>query len=482
MRLADILRGTGIYVPADLGELDIVSVQEDSRMVAPGTLFVAVRGFSTDGHVYIEQALERGASAVISEETLEGDPRILANPGGNNRMLLSAISAEFYRKPWNELSVFGITGTNGKTSTARMLRWILEKNGMKTGLMGTVGHLVGGREIAASMTTPGALETAGLMRRMVEAGDRCCVMEVSSHALSLGRVESVKFDLTLFTNITQDHLDYHRDMDEYLQCKKHLFDLRKNGGSAVVGTYSEGFPLVEGGVTFGLRECDDYSIEDIETSLAGISFRLVSKAFPLQVRMPVPGRFNVFNAAGALAAAMERGIEPEAAARSLEDFPGVPGRFQPVDLGQDFLVAVDYAHTPDALERVLEQASQLTVNRVIAVFGAGGDRDRAKRPVMGRIAADLADILIVTSDNPRTEDPNMIISQIMNGIGPDDVGRVTVEPDRRTAIRIAVREAKSGDVVVIAGKGHEDYQIIGRVKIHFDDREEAAAALREALE
>ncbi|MBN2587214.1 MAG: UDP-N-acetylmuramoyl-L-alanyl-D-glutamate--2,6-diaminopimelate ligase [Candidatus Fermentibacteraceae bacterium] len=482
MKLENILRSTGIRVPEDLAELDITSIHEDSRLVAPGTLFVAVRGFSTDGHLFIEQALGKGASAVISEEALEGDARILLNPGGDNRLILSAISAEFYRKPWNELSVFGITGTNGKTSTARMLRWILEKNGMQTGLMGTVGHLVGGREVPAVMTTPGALEIAGLMRRMVEAGDRCCVMEVSSHALSLGRVESVKFDLTLFTNITQDHLDYHRDMDDYLRCKKHLFDLRKTGGSAVVGTYSEGFPNVEGGVTFGLRECDDYRIEDVDTSLSGISFRLVSKGFSLQARMQVPGKFNVFNAAGALAAAVERGIEPGAAAGALEDFPGVPGRFQPVDLGQDFLVAVDYAHTPDALARVLEQASQLTGNRVIAVFGAGGDRDRAKRPVMGRIAADLADILIVTSDNPRTEDPNMIISQIMNGIGPDDTGRVAVEPDRRAAIRTAVRMAESGDVVVIAGKGHEDYQIIGLVKVHFDDREEAAAALREVLE
>lgn len=482
MNLRKVLSGTGISIPEELAGVEIDSVVEDSREAGPGSLFVAVRGFVTDGHLFVDQAITNGAAAVVAESPVRDDPRVLVNPDGDNRKLLSLISAVFYGSPWNELVTFGITGTNGKTSTARMLRWIMERTGTRTGLMGTIGHIVGGREVGATMTTPGALEVAGLMRRMVEAGDECCVMEVSSHALSLKRVDSVEFDGAVFTNISQDHLDYHSDMREYLECKLHLFDLLKPGGSSIVGTYSSGFPDVEGALTFGLRECDDYRITGIEASLSGISFHLHFRNSAVPVRMGVPGRFNVFNAAGALAAAIERGIDPEEAAASLKDFPGVPGRFQPVDLGQNFLVAVDYAHTPDALHNVLEQASAVTENRVIAVFGAGGDRDSAKRPVMGRIAGDLADVVIVTSDNPRTEDPGTIINQIMAGFSPDAAGRVTVEADRRTAIRRAIMAARGGDVVIIAGKGHEDYQIIGRKKIHFDDREEAAAALREVIE
>lgn len=482
MKLMDVLSGTGVSIPEELAGVEIDSIVDDSREAGPGTLFVAVRGFVTDGHLFVDQAIQNGAAAVVAESPVGDDPRVLVNPEGDNRELLSGISAVFYGSPWNELATFGITGTNGKTSTARMLRWIMEKTGRRTGLMGTIGHIVGGREVGAAMTTPGALEVAGLMRRMLEAGDECCVMEVSSHALSLKRVDSVEFDAAVFTNISQDHLDYHSDMREYLECKLHLFDLLKTGGSPLVGTYSSGFPHVEGARTFGLRECDDYRITGIEASLDGISFTLHCLDSVVPVRMTVPGRFNVFNAAGALAAAIERGADPREAAASLEDFPGVPGRFQPVDLGQDFLVAVDYAHTPDALQNVLQQASAVTENRVIAVFGAGGDRDSAKRPLMGEIAGDLADVVIVTSDNPRTEDPRAIIDQIMAGFSPNAAGRVTVEADRRRAIRRAIRTARGGDVVIIAGKGHEDYQIIGRKRIHFDDREEAAAALREVME
>lgn len=481
MRLDDVLSSSGIPVPPEMGSLEITSVTDDSRQAGPGTLFVAVKGFSTDGHLYIDAALENGASAAISDRPCETRSRVVPNPSGDNRGLLPVIAANFYRRPWERLVTYGITGTNGKTSTARMLRWILESNGMSTGIMGTVGHVAGGREIQAGMTTPGALETAGLMRRMVDAGDGCCVMEVSSHALSLGRVESVRFDAAVFTNITQDHLDYHRDMEEYLECKKHLFDLLKEGGSSVVGTYSPGHPEIPGSVTFGTGETDDYRISDMAASISGTSFTLTCRGLGIGVRMGIPGAFNAYNAAGALAAVIERGLDPGGAAASLEDFPGVPGRFQPVSAGQDFLVAVDYAHTPDALMRVLEQAAVLTENRVIAVFGAGGDRDSAKRPVMGRIAAGLADVVVVTSDNPRTEDPVLIIDDILEGIGSEAGSILVVEPDRRRAIGRAVAMAETGDVVIIAGKGHEDYQILGREKVHFDDREEAFEALRRRL-
>lgn len=479
MNLSDLLENCGIAVPVEIMEHEVSSIEEDSRKVSPGSLFVAISGFETDGHLYVKQAIEQGAIAVITEHDVSGNPRMLLNPHGDNRRLLADISAKFFNYPWNQLITIGITGTNGKTSTARMLSWILENHDIQTGIMGTVGHLVGGCNITASMTTPGSLEIAKIMNNMLAAGDECCVMEVSSHALSLARVDSVRFDIGLFTNISQDHLDFHESMEEYLQCKLHLFDLLKKDGNAIIGTYTPGFPSIEGAVTFGIDENDTCRISDISVELGRISFEFLQNGITVPVKMNIPGRFNAYNAAGALAVAVKLGLDPFSAAESLSDFPGVPGRFEAVDLGQDFLVAVDYAHTPDALKRILQQASELTENRIIAVFGAGGDRDSSKRPVMGRIAESLADILVITSDNPRTENPDTIIKDILSGISSND--GLIVEPDRRTAIREAIRIAEPGDVVIIAGKGHEDYQILWRTRIHFDDREEAAAALKEVL-
>lgn len=479
MTLDEILKGTGVSAPGSLRLQEIPNIREDSRKVKAGDLFVAVRGFRTDGHKYVSQALKKGASAVIVEEKVTGDGRELLNSKKNNRRLLSVISARFYDYPWRHLRTVGITGTNGKTSTARMLRWIFEDNGISTGLMGTIGHIVCGSEVPAGMTTPGSLDNTEYMRRMADGGDRACVMEVSSHALSLDRVEEVRFDTALFTNISQDHLDYHRTMEEYLKSKMHIFDLLKTDGTAIVGTYSEGFPRVEGGLTFGTRECDDYRILEVKAEMGRVSFTLDHGRISVPVRMRIPGHFNAYNAAGAIAAACSAGIDIHSAALSLESFPGVPGRFQPVDMGQDFLVVVDYAHTPDALERVLGQASLLAEGRVIAVFGAGGDRDPAKRPLMGAIAERLADVVVVTSDNPRTEDPESIIADIKKGFEKGPAFDIRIENERRSAIRKAILMAEAGDVVIIAGKGHEDYQILGTEKVHFDDREEAESALKE---
>ncbi|MCK4671054.1 MAG: UDP-N-acetylmuramoyl-L-alanyl-D-glutamate--2,6-diaminopimelate ligase [Candidatus Aegiribacteria sp.] len=482
MKLQCLLEAADIIVSDEMRELEVSSIEEDSREVSRGSLFVAVTGFDTDGHQYVGQALERGAVAVVTEHDVSEDfkdSRILVNPAGDNRKLLADISAKFFDYPWDRLISIGITGTNGKTSTSRMLTWILEKHGFQTGLMGTVGHLIGGRDITASMTTPGSLDTSKMMNQMVTAGDRCCVMEVSSHALALARVDSVRFDVGLFTNISQDHLDFHESMDEYLRCKMHLFDLLKPNGSAIIGTYTPGFPLLEGAETFGINENDTFRISDISVELGQVFFKLSMDGIQVPVRINVPGRFNIFNAAGALAVAVTLGLDPYSAAESMRNFSGVPGRFESVELGQDFLVAVDYAHTPDALKRILQQASELTENRVIVVFGAGGDRDVSKRPLMGQIADSLADIIVITSDNPRTEDPDLIIQDILGGISPRD--GLIVEPDRRTAIGIALQTAVAGDVVIIAGKGHEDYQILGKTKIHFNDREEASAALKKVL-
>ncbi len=476
MKLGELLASTGVD-PGKLAPVEVRDVTEDSRKAGPGVLFVAVKGSSADGNAFIADALERGAEAAVTDDPSMAGPRVLPNPGGDGRRLLAILAARIYGYPWKRLVTVGVTGTNGKTSTARMLAWILESSGMKTGVMGTVGCIVGGREERASLTTPGAPETARLMMRMADAGDTHCVMEVSSHALSQYRVEEIRFDAAVFTNITRDHLDYHHDMEEYLRWKMHIFDLLKPGGTPVVGTYAGNIPEVPGAVTFGISGEDSYRIRDVRTSMDGVSFGLDYPGGTVPVRMKVPGRFNIYNAAGAVAAAASLGIEPSEAAAALENFKGVPGRFQPVDAGQDFLVVVDYAHTPDALERVLLQAKELTGGRVIAVFGAGGDRDSTKRPLMGGIASSIADVVIVTADNPRTEDPDAIIADILEGMGGDAKAELVVEPDRRAAITKAVETARTGDVVVIAGKGHEDYQILGTGKIHFDDREEALAAL-----
>jgi UDP-N-acetylmuramoyl-L-alanyl-D-glutamate--2,6-diaminopimelate ligase len=477
MKLTDLLQGTSVSLPDSLKEAVVNDVTNDSRKVKPGTVFTAIKGFKSDGHLFIEKALASGAVAVIAESPVTGvdSSRILFNPTGDNRSLLSQISAVFFRKPWEEMKTVGITGTNGKTSTAHMLRWILEKNGIQTGIMGTVGHIAGGRFIQAVETTPDSLDVARYMREMADSGDRACVMEVSSHALVQSRVSDVRFDVTLFTNISQDHMDFHKNMNDYLEAKKTLFLLAKPGGAKIVGTYAPGWPSIAGAITFGERASDTFAIKEMESGLAGSTFIMNTGGSSSSVAVNAPGRFNIYNAAGALAAAVQLGVPVQAAIEAVSSFPGVPGRMERVDCGQKFLVAVDYAHTPDALERVLKQGALLAENQLITVFGCGGDRDSLKRPVMGRIAAENADTIVITSDNPRTENPDSIISEILAGI-PEHCSPIVVQ-NRADAIRKAINLAQDGDVVIIAGKGHEDYQILGSGKIHFDDREQVKEAL-----
>ncbi len=472
-----LLENTGISIPVEFENQIVSSLAYDSREVIPGSLFIAIMGFATDGHNFVRSALDSGALAVISEKPVPGidSPAVFVNPNGDNRILLASIAAAFYGNPWNNMKTVGITGTNGKTSTAHILRWILEHKGISTGIMGTVGHTAGGRSIPASVTTPDSLEITKYMREMVSGGDKACVMEVSSHALALQRVRNVRFDVTLFTNISQDHLDFHSNMEDYLKTKKQIFSLTKDSGIRIVGTYAEGWPEINGAVTFGERIEDTYMISDIEVRLSGSSFSLRTPEGDYAVTVKAPGRFNIYNATGAIVAANQIGVSVSDAAAAVCSFPGVPGRMERIDCGQKFLVAVDYAHTPDALERVLRQGAILAENRLIAVFGCGGDRDNRKRPIMGRIAVENADVAIVTSDNPRTEEPASIISEILKGIPAGY--KPLVETDRGAAIKKAIEMAGKGDVVIIAGKGHEDYQILGKVKIHFDDREQARNAL-----
>ena len=480
-----MLEGAHAEIEGD-GTTQISSLAYDNRKAAPGTLFFCVPGATADGHDFAPAAVEAGASALVVERRLGlGVAEALVSDA---RAAMAPAAARFHGDPTADLRVAGITGTNGKTTTAFLVRHILERAGTQTGLLGTVKSVIGGVEAEVERTTPEAIDLQATFRRMLDAGDRACAMEVSSHALRLGRAEGIHFGVGVFTNLTQDHLDFHKDMEDYFAAKRTLFEEDARPPVAVVnvddpygarlageiaGTYGDGL------VTFSAtgREAVLRALE-VEFDSAGSRFLVEGPFGQAAVDMPLPGDFNVANALAALGAAAALGADEGEAAHALENVGQVPGRMEPIDAGQGFAVLVDYAHTPDSLENVLEAARRLTPasGRVICVFGCGGDRDREKRPLMGEIAARLADVPVVTSDNPRSEDPGAILAEITAGMTARD--DVLVEVERRTAIRDALVLARDGDTVVIAGKGHEQGQEFedGR-KIPFDDREVARSEL-----
>jgi UDP-N-acetylmuramoyl-L-alanyl-D-glutamate--2,6-diaminopimelate ligase len=463
--------------PAQARDIDVTGLAYDNRLVAPGTLFFCVPGFTRDGHDYATDAIARGAVALVVERPLDlGVPEIRV---GSVRDAMAPAAAAFYGDPTAQLEVVGVTGTNGKTTTAFLVRALLQAGGWQTGLLGTVKSIVGGGERAVQRTTPEAIDLQRTFREMLDAGDRACSIEVSSHALELHRADAVHFAAAIFTNLTQDHLDFHKTMEAYFAAKQRLFALApKISAVNVDDRYGARLAAeVQRPVTFAIDRDARYRATDVETGLAGSRFVVRTADLELEVASPLRGRFNVYNALGALATAIELGVAPEAAAAAIESAGQVPGRFEPVDEGQGFAVLVDYAHTPDSLENVLTAARALADGRLHVVFGCGGDRDRGKRPQMGAIAARLADRVIVTSDNPRSEDPEAIIGEILEGAGEDVAGQV----DRRAAIADAIAGAHVGDVVVIAGKGHEQGQEFeaGR-KIPFDDVTVAREVLRSA--
>jgi UDP-N-acetylmuramoyl-L-alanyl-D-glutamate--2,6-diaminopimelate ligase len=451
-------------------EVEISGLAYSSRSVTPGALFFCVPGFRSDGHDFAPDAVQRGAAALVSERPLElGVPDVVVD---DVRAAMGPAAARFYGNPTDELYVVGITGTNGKTTTAFLVRHLLEAAGRQTGLLGTVKRVVGGVEEDVERTTPEAIDLQHTFRRMVDGGDRAAAMEVSSHALELGRVAGIRFACRVFTNLTQDHLDFHETMEAYFAAKRTLFE---DHGVSVVNVDDEyGRRIAEDlpdAITFAIEREADYRARDIEFDFTGSRFTLDTPDGPVEVRSPLPGVFNVLNVVGAIAAVRSLGVHQI----DLDRFARVPGRFEPVDEGQDFGVLVDYAHTPDSLENVLRAARELAERRLHVVFGAGGDRDRGKRPLMGDAARRLADRVLVTSDNPRSEPPEAIIDEIMEGAGTD----ADREVDRRRAIARAIEEAEPGDVVVIAGKGHEQGQEFenGR-KEPFDDVTVAREALR----
>ena len=477
------------------GNLDVAvtALTDDSRAVKPGSVFVAVRGERVDGHAFVGKAVEAGAAALVLQKGLNvtAAPSIPVVRVDDSRRVLGVLAGRFYREPASRLCMVGVTGTNGKTTVTYLCKGVLETAGRRVGLIGTVAYQIGDERLPAAHTTPGAVELQALLARMVDAGMNAAVMEVSSHALAMDRTTGCEFDVAIFTNLTQDHLDFHRDMDGYFQAKLRLFaDLDPAGRKlrpkrAIVNIDDARGARVCGASrvpvwTYAIQKPADIRAEDVRLALSGTRFTAATPhgRFPVESRLV--GEHNVYNILAAIGVGLHEGLSPEIIQRGIASVVNVPGRFERVEAGQDFTVVVDYAHTDDALLRLLTAAQALKTGRVITVFGCGGDRDRGKRPKMGRVAARLSDVVFLTSDNPRSEDPAAILREIEIGVREalaDRRIRYEVIADRRAAIEAAVREAKSGDTVLIAGKGHEDYQIVGDTRLHFDDREVARAAL-----
>jgi len=465
----------------------ITGVSFDSRTTRPGDLFVARTGLVADGHGFARMAADRGAAAVVAERMPDPAVSIPLLLVQDSREALARVAAALYDWPSRKLDLVGVTGTNGKTTTTHFLTAGAAAAGRATGRIGTIGYDINGVTLDAPHTTPEAPVLEELLSRMVEAGVELCAMEVSSHALEQRRSFGLDFRAVLFTNLTQDHLDYHHDFDSYYAAKRRLFRADERGSEAgVVAAINVDDPFGQRlsaesdqrVVTFAVDSPADYRATVIRMDGAGSDVVIDMPGGRMPLRLGMVGPFNVMNALGAVVILTELGYDPAATRVGLESLHGVPGRMERVDCGQPFLVLVDYAHTPDALERVLTAARLATTGQLIALFGCGGDRDRAKRPIMGAVATRLSDRTIVTSDNPRSEVPEAIIKEIV--VGAEEAGgSFVVEADRRAAIEMALRSARPGDAVVIAGKGHEPYQILGDRTIHFDDREEAARCLAE---
>src|SRR3954447_8681369 len=469
MTLRDLL-GAG---PDDV---EITGLAFDNRKVEPGALFFCVPGFTRDGHDFAPGAVARGAAALVVCRPLGlGVPEVQVE---DMRAAMAHAAARFYGEPTATLRVVGVTGTSGKTTTAWLTRGMLEAAGIRCGLLGTVGSIVGGEQRRVERTTPEAIDLQRTFRAMLDAGDEACAMEISSHALELRRAEGIRCTVAIFTNLSQDHLDFHPDMEAYFLAKRRLFETDP-GLRVACADDEHGRRLAAefpGTLTFGIDHDADLRALDVRPDAAGTDFTLRAPEGEWPVGLGMPGRFNVLNALGAWAAARALGAAPEPLLATLADPPPVPGRFEPVDEGQPFSVIVDYAHKPAALENALQSARAVAGGRVIVVFGAGGDRDRAKRPLMGEIGARLADVAIITSDNPRSEDPEAIVLEVAAGVRE---GAVELEVDRRAAIGRAISIARDGDVVVIAGKGHEQGQeFAGGRKEPFDDVTVPRAALR----
>ncbi len=477
MKLRDLLKDIKVIECSADMEMEISGVSYDSRTTGAGELFVAMTGYETDGHRFIPMALEKGAACILCERKTDDAPCVIVE---NSRAALSRLGQNWYGDPAASMTMIGVTGTNGKTTTTYLLKDILEKTrGAKVGLIGTNQNMIGDTVLPTERTTPESFELQGLFRRMKDEGCTHVVMEVSSHALYLGRVAGIRFAVGIFTNLTQDHLDFHKTMEEYCDAKALLFQQCENGVFNTDDPWAERLTRNAACkmVSIG-EESADLRAENIALDAEGIAFDAVAENESVHVTVGIPGGFMVYNTLGVLAAARALGVSLTESAAVLRSTAHVKGRVEVVPTDGDYTILIDYAHTPDALENVLNAVRGFARGRVIALFGCGGDRDKTKRPIMGGIAARLADAVIVTSDNPRTESPSAIIADIVDGMIGTETPYVVIE-SRIEAIRFAIDNAESGDVIVLAGKGHETYQIIGRDKHHLDEREVVAEYLRE---
>ena len=508
MTLAELIRPLDVLETSGNLDEEVIDITDDSRKIRAGSLFVAVRGGQVDGHSFTGQALAQGAVGVVvdagadvkenssssgtSSEPQQGtyQPKSIIRVE-NSRHVLGLLASRFYGDPSQKLRMIGVTGTNGKTTVTHLIQALITGAGQKAGIVGTVGYVIGSTFFPASHTTPGAVELQSLLGKMVVAGMDSAVLEVSSHALALDRVAGCEFDVVVFTNLTQDHLDFHENLDEYFQAKLRLFTElvgghQKSGPKrAIVNVDDErGEQIVRQCPipvwTYGIHEEADIRAQAIQLSLEGTQFTVQTPLGTLSIHSHLVGEHNVYNLLAAIGVGLEIGMSTGSIERALSSVKNVPGRFERIEQGQDFTVVVDYAHTEDALLRLLTAANSLKKGRIITVFGCGGDRDPGKRPQMGQAAVQRSDFVILTSDNPRTEDPMLILEDIERGIlniADDARCPYQIVPDRATAIETAIKEARSEDMVLIAGKGHEDYQLIGTSRLDFDDRQVAREAI-----
>lgn len=497
IRLDYLLKGLPILEQKGTADLEIKGLTNDSRAVKKGYLFVAVKGSNQDGHRYLAHAVEKGAHALVVEnvESAFKDVTIIRLP--DTRIALSDLAARFYNYPAKGMNLIGITGTNGKTTTSYLLESILKETGSKVGVIGSIGYIFNGKSFKASLTTPGSTDLMRIISEMRDAGVKDIIAEVSSHSLDQGRARGLDWSRAIFTNFSRDHLDYHSTMEEYFKAKQELFSSLGEGKEREVvkavinmddpkGRVLEKITKVSV-VSYGLGDNCLVRAVDIESSQCGLRFRLVAPAGDVIITSALLGQINVYNILGAAATAFSLNIDLEVISRGIKRLESVPGRLQPVDNRRGLSLFVDYAHSADALEKVLQTLRQITKGKLITVFGCGGDRDRGKRPDMGRVAGKYSDFVIITSDNPRGEDPAEIAGDIEPGVKESGLKRIElglgfkergyeIVLNRRRAIQGAINMAKKGDIVLIAGKGHEDYQVFGNRKRHFDDVEEAALA------
>ncbi len=467
MKLSDLLEN--VETVSAVADVCIRSIAYDSRAVEPGDVFVCIKGFATDGHQYAQKAIENGAVAIVAQDSVEADVPVVYVK--DSRMALAQMSKVYYGKPDEKMKIIGITGTNGKTTVTYLIKHILEHYGHKVGLIGTNQNMIGDQVLPTERTTPESKELYAMFADMAEAGCSHVVMEVSSHALYLHRVGGIQYEVGVFTNLTQDHLDFHGDMENYFLAKAMLFDVCNNSVVNTDDAYGKRLAKIAPALL-------DYSVDcvsalqasEIEISAKGVLYDVEHEGERTSVHVAIPGKFSVYNSLAALGCVMQLGISVDDAVRALLTARGVKGRAEVVPTDTPYTVLIDYAHTPDGLENILSTVNEFKQARLITVFGCGGDRDRTKRPLMGETAARLSDFVIVTSDNPRTEDPEAILDDIMPGVEKTDCPYVRIA-NRKEAIAYALSHAEADDVIVLAGKGHETYQILNTGKIHFDERE-----------